>query len=187
MHQEFLSRNSWANGTQWAGGVINAETTYSLSLWKYRCELLYGRTIYVAEWMILTELHRKVTLAYGECEKDPFNIRQDYKHLFAISLDRRLQQDRDCLQCFLSTLALAKEERVQYIKLQSENARRFFFLWSLPTAVHFSLISESSQMSDMTGLTVLLSQDITVGSSESSCASTCAGTYSFDCDSQVFL
>jgi hypothetical protein len=47
--QNFLSRNSRANDTQWAGSVIRAILDYSLSLWQYRCKLLHGRTSEEAE------------------------------------------------------------------------------------------------------------------------------------------
>lgn len=184
-HQEFLSRNRWANGTLWAGGVVKAVLEYSLSIWKYRCELLYGQTKDEAEWIIIAELHQRVTLAYEEYEKEPFIVRHNYRHLFAISLDYRLRQDHDYLQCFLSTLELAKEEREQYMKSQSENAQRFFFPRSLPSAIHFSLNFESSQLSDITGLTVLTSPSITLGSADSLCVSTYVGMdSSLDCDSR---
>jgi hypothetical protein len=112
-HQEFLSRNSW-NGTLWSSGLINAILTYSLSLWKFRCALLYGQTKDEADRKIMEELSRKVTQAYREHNQNPFIVRNDYRHLFDIPLNRSLLQDRDCLQCFLATFELAKEERVQY-------------------------------------------------------------------------
>jgi hypothetical protein len=124
-YQEFLSRNSWANGTSWSSRVINTVLTYSLSLWKFRCALLYGRTKDEADHKIMEELSRQVTQAYREFKRDPFIVRQDYKQLFDIPLNCRLLQDRDCLRCFLATLDLAKEERAQYTKLQSDKAQRF--------------------------------------------------------------
>jgi hypothetical protein len=149
-NQEFLSRNIRANGLQWAGGVITAVLDYSHSLWKYRCAFLYGRSKLEAEQKILDELHGKVTCAYADYEKDPFIIRQDYRRLFAIPLDRRLKQDRDCLQCFISTFNLAVKERKEFLAIQSEKAQRFFLPRSLPNTVHIPSCSASSQISDMT-------------------------------------
>jgi hypothetical protein len=86
---------------------------------------------------------------YVEYKHDPFFIRQGYRHLFAVPLTRRLQQDRDCLQCFLSTMDLAIEERKQFLEFQSERARRFFFPRSLPKMVQI----DTDTNSWMSGLT----------------------------------
>ncbi len=121
--KEFLSRNAWANGTHWSSGVITAVLTYSLSLWKFRCALLYGRTKDETARKTIEDLRWKVTRAYKEFTNDPLLVRQDYKHLFDVPLNRRLLQDCDCLRCFLTTLDLAKEERAQYIKCSQTKPR----------------------------------------------------------------
>jgi hypothetical protein len=97
-HQKLLYRNSWANGTLWARGVINAVLQYSLSLWKFRCDLLYGWTKDEADQKLHAELKQQVTVAYRKYAQDHFMVRHDYRHLFAIALDWRLLQDQDCLQ-----------------------------------------------------------------------------------------
>jgi hypothetical protein len=148
--QDFLSRNCHANEKQWTSGVIRALLSYSLSLWKYRCELLHGRSLEEAHRLKLSKLQHQVALAYEAYNSDPFIIRQDYRHLFSVPLDRRLNQDLDCLQCFLSTYDLAVEERVQYRKLESVTARCFFFPKSLPSTVILGSQSVSSSVSGTT-------------------------------------
>jgi hypothetical protein len=170
-HQELSSRNTRANATLWAGGVIIAVLDYSLSLWKFRCELLYGRTNSEQVGKILAELSQKVTHAYREYEQDPFIVRHDYRHLFAVSLARRLLQDRDCLQLFLTTFELAKQERAHYTKLQSEKAQKFFFPRSLPQVIQFRSKSESSILSNFTVSTGLTHCNSNSGLLDSSIAS----------------
>jgi hypothetical protein len=177
--QELLSRNSWANGTMWAGGVIKAVLTYSLSLWKFRCNLLYGRDKEEADQKIIAELRQKTILAYEEYEKDPFFIRNDYRRLFAVTLDCRLLQDRDCLQCFLATVNLAKEERALHMKRQAETAQRFFFPRSLPILVQLNSSSDNS-LSEISDLSDSPPHSSALGPSFSSDASTDAGSLSLD-------
>jgi len=149
--QDFLSRNCRANEKQWTSGVIRALLSYSLSLWKYRCELLHSRSLEEAHRLKLSKLQHQVALAYEAYNSDPFIIRQDYRHLFSVPLDRRLNQDLDCLQCFLSTYDLAVEERKQYRKLEFVTARCFFFPKSLPSTV---LLGSQSVLSSVSGTTV---------------------------------
>ncbi len=137
---------------------------YSLSLWKFRCDLLYGRTKDEAAQKIMTDLRNRVIQAYREYEQDPFMVRNDYRHSFAIALDRWLLQDRDCLQCFLAPLDLAKEERVLYMNRQSERAQKFFFPRSLPNLVHLGHTSDSSILSELTGFTDLHTHSIEMDS-----------------------
>jgi hypothetical protein len=114
-----------------------------------RCNLLHGCSSDEAHRLKLYEMQHQVALAYEAYNSDPFIIHQDYRHLFSIPLDRRLSQDPDCLQCFLSTYELAVEERAQYRKLESETARCFFFPRSLPPTVFLSLQSASCFVSGM--------------------------------------
>jgi hypothetical protein len=184
-HQEFLSRNSWANSSQWSRGVIDAILTNSLSLWRFRCALLYGQTKIEADRKIMEDLSRKVTQAYREYKQNPFIVWNDYRHLFNIPLNRRLLQDRDCLQCFMATFEIAKDERVKYTRLQSDNAKQFFFPRSLPNLVNPSghLDSSHSSLTSLTGL----SSNSSIPSSNCSSDSSSVSMVSLEDDSQSLI
>jgi glutaredoxin len=176
------SRHIRANGVQWAGGVIQVVLDYSLALWKFRCNLLYGRSKAKAEQKIMADLHRKVICTYEDFERDPFLVHQDYRNIFSVSLDRRLKQDRDSLECFLSTVDLAIKERQQFLILQSETARRFFFPRLLPSEVTISPSFDSCQMSNVSDSMDSLSQ-VSMRSTDNSCHSINADEHSLTSNS----
>jgi hypothetical protein len=121
-----LAQHQWTYKRIWAAKAVKAFLDYSLSLWKHRCALVHGRTLEESKSLTLQRLTLKVTEAYQIYQEDPHIIPQRDRHIFSVSLEQRLRQDIDSLECFLSTFQIASETQRQNHLALSKWAHTFF-------------------------------------------------------------
>jgi hypothetical protein len=64
--------NRTADGSLWASKVVAVVLNYSLSIWKFCCDLLHGTTVEDAQNIWLDKLRREATKAYKEFASNAF-------------------------------------------------------------------------------------------------------------------
>lgn len=144
----------WIDKRAWSAGLVKAILDYSLSIWKFRCALLHGRSKEEAHQKLLLSLRWQVLDAYQKYSEDPLIIAHNLRHIFYIPLDQRLLQDVNSLQCFLSTYAVAIKQQ-EYISNQNARvAEKFFFPRSLPTEICRPYTDGDPLQSDMSAITM---------------------------------
>jgi hypothetical protein len=119
----------------WSAGLVQVILDYSLSLWKFCCALLHGRSKEEARQKLLSRLHQQATEAYQNYLEDPFIMAHNLRHIFYIPLQQHPLQDVDSLKCFLSTHEVALEQQERIRLQQAKTAQQFFLPCSLPTVI----------------------------------------------------
>jgi hypothetical protein len=133
--QTSLKRQQWVNQRQWSAKLIEGLLTYSNSLWKFRCSLLYGRSQDEQHQKLVHYLQTNITDAYTSFGKNPHIIHHSLRNIFHVPLEDRLKQDLDSMQCFLRSYNLAKQQQELSHAKQAKAAAQFFIPRSLPTII----------------------------------------------------
>jgi hypothetical protein len=89
------------NPSTWSSQLIQFALQYSLSLWKYPCNMNYGGTEVFQQKLKLEKLHHAVSSTYQAFAKDKFIISRNLSHIFSCALERRLKQDHDSLTSYI--------------------------------------------------------------------------------------
>lgn len=125
-YQANLARHHNTDKRTWSMKLVMAILNYRLSLWKYRCALLHGRTLEEGKALQIRHLASQVTAAYDAYKLDPHVIHYRVHHLFDVPLHQRLRQDKDSRKCFLSTFKRAKDAQDTTKKKMAVVAKTFF-------------------------------------------------------------
>jgi hypothetical protein len=133
--QTSLKRQQWVNQHQWSAKLIEGLLTYSNSLWKFRCSLLYGRSQDEQHQKLVHYLQTNITDAYTSFGKNPHIIHHSLRNIFHVPLEDRLKQDLHSMQCFLRSYNLAKQQQELSHAKQAKAAAQFFIPRSLPTII----------------------------------------------------
>jgi hypothetical protein len=88
--QVLLMKQSRVNKDQWSSKLVTLLLDFSLTLWRFCCNLLHGRTTVEAHQLQQQTLPNQVSAAYQEYAEDPHKISQRMRHIFNIPLARRL-------------------------------------------------------------------------------------------------
>jgi hypothetical protein len=124
--QVHLLQHHRVNKDQWSTKLVTLLPNFSLTLWRFRCNLLHGRTTVEAHQLQQQTLRNQVSAAYQEYAEDPHIISQQMRHMFNIPLTRRLNHDLDSLACFLESYNQARVAQEIYKSKLAATAKNFF-------------------------------------------------------------
>ncbi len=99
--QASMQAHKVVNPSTWSSQLIQIALQYSLSLWKYPCNMNYGGTEVFQQKLKLEKLHHAVSSTYQAFAKDKFIISRNLSHIFNCPLERRLKQDHDSLTSYI--------------------------------------------------------------------------------------
>jgi hypothetical protein len=138
---------------------------YSLSLWKFQCSLLQGRSQDKTNRKLTQQLQNRITEAYRAFSANPHIFYHSSRHIFLVPLEDRLKQDFDSLQCFLHSYNLARQQQELLNVQHAKAAAQFFFPRSLPTTIVTERDCNLSSCSSCTYVSrpISPSSDLTLG------------------------
>ena len=111
----------------WLSDVVRATMDFTMQLWKHRNALVHGVDLAAAKVKQRRHLQSQVQEAYKRYRKDPFVISRRQSSLFeSRTLHQRLQQDVDCLKCWLAEVELAEQAQRDFRIREVEAAQKFF-------------------------------------------------------------
>jgi hypothetical protein len=113
---------------------------FSRSLWTNRNSLVHEATTEAISSLTTQNLHNQVRQLFTSFELDPSFILPRHHHLFTTwTLDQRLSQQPDNIQCWLRSVEAARQTLESYVRGQQRLASIFF-----PTSVNTASSSDST-------------------------------------------
>ncbi len=115
--------------TSWTTDLISLILDFSFSLWDFRNGVLHGHTLEEQAAKERALLTNEITEAYETFHKYKFIVPSNFRYLFSSkTLQQRLHQDYDSLQCWLWSYREAVETQRTSTKWYAEQPRCFSFL-----------------------------------------------------------
>jgi hypothetical protein len=127
LHHKQVKQKCIRSSSTWTSSLIKLLLDYSFSLWEFRNGALHGFTVDEAAAKEFNVIATRIRLAYQLFEDDPFHVPSRWHSLFTSrTIDQRLRQDYDTLQCWLRSYQEAVNLQLELTQQHSEAARIFF-------------------------------------------------------------